>query len=77
MANVRSLLPKVDELDTIAQLNSAQVISITETWLTNAIPDRAVNVSNFILMRKGRSHCNKSIGGGYVLMFTIRSQQKD
>ena len=64
MANVRSLLPKVDELDTIAQLNSAQVISITETWLTNAIPDRAVNVPNFILMRKDRSHCNKSIGGG-------------
>ena len=64
MANVRSLLPKVDELDTIAQLNSAQVISITETWLSNAIPDRAVNVPNFILMRKDRSHCNKSIGGG-------------
>ena len=64
MANVRSLLPKVDELDVIAQLNSAQVISTTETWLTNAIPDRGVNVPNFILMRKDRSHGNKSIGGG-------------
>ena len=63
MANVRSLLPKVDELDTIAQLNSPKS-SITETWLTNAIPDRAVNVPNFILMRKDRSHCNKGIGGG-------------
>ena len=54
MANVRSLLPKVDELDVIAQLNSAQVVSTTETWLTNAIPDRAVNVPNFILMRKDK-----------------------
>ena len=30
MANARSLQPKVDELDAIAQLNSAQVTSITE-----------------------------------------------
>ena len=64
MANVRSLLPKVDELDVIAQLNSVHVISITETWLTNAVPDRAVNIPNFMLMRKDRSHCSKSIGGG-------------
>ena len=48
----------------IAQLNSVHVISITETWLTNAAPDRAVNIPNFILMRKDRSHCSKSIGGG-------------
>ena len=64
MTNVRSLLPKVDELDVIALLNSAHVISVTETWLTNALPDRAVNIPNFILMRKDRSHCSKSIGGG-------------
>jgi hypothetical protein len=67
MTNVRSLLPKVDELDVIAQLNSAHVISITETWLTiNAVPcaDRAVNIPNIILMRKDRSHYSKSIGGG-------------
>jgi hypothetical protein len=64
MTNVVSLLPKVDELDVVALLNSAHVISVTETWLTNAVPDRAVNIPYFILMRKDRSHCSKSIGGG-------------
>ncbi len=64
LTNVRSLLSKVDELDVIALLTSAHVISVTETWLTNAVPDRAVNIPNFILMRKDRSHCSKSIGGG-------------
>lgn len=64
MANVRSLFSKVDELDVVAQLNSVHVISVTETWLTDVIPDRAVDIHDFTLMRKDRQHCNKSTGGG-------------
>lgn len=39
-------MPKVDELHVIAQANAADIVAVTETWLTNEIPDEAPNISN-------------------------------
>lgn len=47
ITNVRSLMPKVDELHVIAQSNAADIVAVTETWLTNEIPDEAPNISNY------------------------------
>jgi hypothetical protein len=63
MAIVRSLTSKIEELDAVAQLNGAHVIPVTETWLADVIPHRAVNIPDFIFMRKERQHCNENTGG--------------
>ena len=64
MANVRSLSPKVDELGMIANVNSVDIIAVTETWLASDIPDNAVDIPNFNLFRKDRNDPIKRNGGG-------------
>ena len=64
MTNLRSLQPKIDELQVVAKVNNASVISIVETWLTRKIPDNVVGIHDYILMRRDRHFSNKSAGGG-------------
>lgn len=64
ITNVRSLMPKVDELDVIAQANAVDIVTVTETWLTNEIPDEAPSISNYNFFRKDRHNLMKSCGGG-------------
>ena len=61
LSNIRSLAPKVDELEMVASLNEVSIICITETWLTPNIPDSAVLLPNFFLFRNDREF---STGGG-------------
>ena len=49
LTNVRSLIPKIDELEVAANVNEAGTICITETWLTPDIPDSALPYSSFVL----------------------------
>ena len=64
IANVRSLAPKIDELKLIAEVNDADFICLTETWLSQSIPDAALSLSNFILFRNDRQI---SHGGGVCI----------
>ena len=59
--NIRSLPKKIDELQQIAELNSASVICITESWLSPDIPDHCVSIPGFNLFRRDRIG---SSGGG-------------
>ena len=43
LTNVRSLIPKIDELEVVANVNEADIICITKTWLTPDIPDSALS----------------------------------
>ena len=52
--NIRSLPKKIDELQQIAELNSASVICITESWLSPDIPDHCVSIPGFNLFRRDR-----------------------
>ena len=61
LSNIRSLAPKVDELEMVASLNEVSIICITETWLTPNIPDSALLLPNFFLFRNDREF---STGGG-------------
>ena len=61
IANVRSLSGKVDELSVIANINDIDIICITETWLTDTIPDSTVSLQNFNMFRNDRT---SSVGGG-------------
>ncbi len=69
LSNVRSLLPKVDELDAILKLNHASLAFITETWLNENIDDAAVQIHGYSLICRDR----KSRTGGGVCAY-IKSQ---
>ena len=61
LSNVRSLLPKVDELDAILKLNNTSLAFITETWLNENIDDDAVQIPGYSLIHRDRNYRS---GGG-------------
>ena len=62
--NARSLFNKIDELSVIINQQNADVIMVTETWLTDAIPDAALHISGFTIVRRDRSSRR---GGGVAI----------
>ena len=60
VSNVRSLFQKIDELQSIAEIN-VDIICITESWLTPSCPDSTISLTNFIHFRNDRLF---SRGGG-------------
>ena len=42
--NVRTIASKVDKIQQIAELNNANAICITETWLSPNVPNAAVSI---------------------------------
>lgn len=69
LANVRSLLPKIDELRTILQMNEVGLAFITKTWLNENIDDSAVEIDGFTLV--GRIELLE-LGVEFVLTLKIR-----
>lgn len=59
--NIRNLSNKVDELYQVAIHNKSDVICITETWLSQLVPDLTVSLPGFLLLRNNRK--NQSDGG--------------
>lgn len=54
LCNVRAIANKIDELECVCNLNSADEVCVTETWLTDTIPDSAVSMNNYVLFRRDR-----------------------
>ena len=69
LINARSLLPKIDELSLLLSIYPLEFIAVTETWLTDTIPDQVIHMNNYNVFRNDRSH---SRGGG-VCAFTSTS----
>ena len=61
LSNVRSLLSKVEELETVLRSSFINMAFITETWLSENIHDSAVALDGYSLVRRDR--VNK-LGGG-------------
>jgi len=53
-SNTCSLMPKMDELQCVVDVNIPGFVSITETWRRAMVPDSAVHLSNYILFRRDR-----------------------
>ena len=53
--NVRSLLPKLDEVRIISRQTKAACICITETWLDDTVPDAEIFIDNYIVQRNDRN----------------------
>lgn len=62
-SNIRSLLPKLDEVHTVAGSVSPDIIAITESWLDPCITLNEVAISNYKLFRRDRNRH----GGGVCL----------
>ena len=75
LSNVRSLCNKMDELQLLMGKNrdfsSSSVLCFTETWLCGSIPDSALQLAGFHLLRADRDAqlSGKSKGGG-ICFFT-------
>ena len=54
----------MDELEAVSQINNADFICITETWLNSSIPDSAVSLANYLIFRNDRL---SSSGGGVCI----------
>ena len=46
--------PKIDELECVSNMNNADVLCITESWLSAEISDNYIQLANFNLFRKDR-----------------------
>ena len=62
--NVRSILPKIEEIRLLLSLTSLDVLTVCETWLDNSVSDTEISVSGYSIVRKDRNR-----HGGGVLMF--------
>ena len=56
-----SLAPKIDEITVSLASNDIDVSFFSEAWLKNFIPDDAINITGYQLLRRDRQH--KSNGG--------------
>ncbi|XP_048590589.1 uncharacterized protein LOC125573834 [Nematostella vectensis] len=54
ICNLRSLAPKVEELECVMEHNGVDIACITETWLSDEISDSQVSLKDFTLFRKDR-----------------------
>ena len=59
--NIRSLLKSFYDFSLLIRSNDYDVVMVTETWLTNNIPDQVVNIPGYDLYRFDRQHGR---GGG-------------
>ena len=55
LANVMSLLPKVDKVTEFIVRKKINLSFITETWLKESVPDSVINIPGLILLRRDRS----------------------
>ena len=74
LTNVRSLPKKVEEIQQIAELNSAGAICITESWLSTDIPDSCIAIPGFNLFRKDRIYAT---GGGLCIYLDQSCDQEE
>ena len=59
--NINSLVPKIDDLKSIANNTKAAIIGIIESKLDHAVPDLEVNLPGYDILR-----CDRNRNGGGV-----------
>ena len=72
VSNIRSIAPKIDELECVVNQNDSDIVCITETWLSDEIPDNAIAMHGFSLFRKDR----EKRGGGVAIFVKSNIQCK-
>lgn len=62
--NARSIFNKVDELKVHIENYKSDIVFITETWLSESIPNEAIHIDGFNVFRKDRTEMR---GGGVAI----------
>ena len=62
--NIRSLLPKINDIKCLLRNKKYDVLALSETWLDSGIPSCSVSVDNYSLVRRDRVGAR---GGGVCL----------
>ena len=65
--NARSLLPKVAELSFFLSTVPADIVAVTETWLSSSVPDGAILVPGYDVVFRADHPCGHR-GGGVLLL---------
>ena len=65
--NIRSLLRHKDEL--ALTLSNNDIICVSETWLTDKIPDSLLEIPSFNFIRQDRNNPGKKKKGGGILVY--------
>ena len=55
LLNSRSLRNRMDELSVRANQTVSDIICVTETWLTDDLPDGALELNGYTIVRKDRA----------------------
>jgi hypothetical protein len=62
----RSLISKIDELSATVKSYASDIVVVTETWLSSNVPNSAIDISGYSLLRHDRSDGRR---GGGVCVF--------
>jgi hypothetical protein len=65
ITNVRSLTPKIEEVQEFLNRNDITMAFITETWLKPTIMDSVISIPGYTVLRKDRASDNH---GGHVFI---------
>ena len=69
--NIRSVMNKRDELESLAAIESPSVIALTETWLHAEVADSEVTLPGYTIYR-----CDRSVRGGGGVMLLVRDDHE-
>ena len=62
--NVRSILPKIDQIQNLLMESNLDFLCMSETWLNSSVPTDLINISGYTCYRKDRP---KGRGGGVLI----------
>ena len=68
-ANVRSIIPKIDELRILLSEIQCAIFIVTESWLDDSLDTRLIDIPGYSILRQDREHK----GGGGILIYYLQN----
>ena len=70
LLNARSILNKLAELHLLIKTKNPDIISISETWLSNCVDDQTLGLNGYAVFRADRADGNDPHGGVLIAVKT-------
>ena len=72
--NIRSLLPKIEQIRTLLSQYKIDIMTISETWLNSYIDDKLIAISGYTLLRQDRQGEEAKTRGGGLISYIIQGK---